>query len=204
MEFRRALFALASRVGILCLVSCSAMEKTSRVNITTNSPTVVSLPPNANPPAQIETREPRQIEARNCDGSLPPLPEPAIKSTPPPKLTPEQHRRQQEVDRHWARTVCAEGWQIVATTQTPGGDIIDWVTIPGPHLEPPRPPLTKEDMKLPPGVQMGRTELELHPESRGPAGTTPITRPDFSAYVMGQTGAGSLQDYIEKHQVMSR
>ena len=204
MEPRRALFVLAARVGILCLASCSAAEKTSEANVATSSPPVVHLAPSAPPPVQAEAREPRRTEVRDCDGALPPLPEPAIRSAPPPELTPEQRKRQQEVNHYWARTVCEEGWQIVATTQTSAGDILDWVTIPGPHLEPPTPPSTTEDMKPPPGVRLGRTEIELHPELRGPTGTTPIARPDFRVYVMGQTGAASLQDYIEKHQVMSR
>jgi hypothetical protein len=44
----------------------------------------------------------------------------------------------------------------------------------------------------PPGAQLGRTELEQHPDLRGPAGTTPINRPDYRVYVMGHRSSQAL------------
>jgi len=63
---------------------------------------------------------------------------------------------------------------------------------------------TQEDLTPPPGAELARTELELYPELRGPNGTTPIHRPDYTNYVMGLTGAGSIQDYIESYQVQGK
>lgn len=203
--FRNSSLSYALCIGLAFLTSCAAADKTSGTDATSGSPPVVNLPPTAPTHAQPATSEPRRTEAKkNCNGELPPLPEPSVRHVPPPQLTAEQRVRQQEVDHDWARTVCQEGWQIIATTQTHSGDIIDWVTIPGPHAKPPPAPWTKDDLNnLPPGAQLGQTELEQHPELRGPPGTTPMTRPQYKVYVMGETGAKSLQEYLEKHQVMS-
>lgn len=203
--FRKASLPPVLCVGFAFLTACAAAERTSGADVTSGPPPVVNLPPSAPTQAQPEASEPRRIEAkRNCNGELSPLPDPSVRHVPPPALTAEQRARQQEVDQDWARTICEEGWQIIATTQTHSGDIIDWVTIPGPHTKPPSPPWTKDDLNnLPPGAQLGRTELEQHPELRGPPGTTPMTRPEYKVYVMGQTGAKSLQEYLEKYQVMS-
>jgi hypothetical protein len=193
------------------LFGCSGAPKAVSTQTETRSPSldppVISLPPSESMPAQAETREPAQRIATSCDGVLPPLPEPAVWRVPAPKMTSKQRTRQQEVDQYWARRVCEEGWRIVATTQTNSGDIIDWVdsgTMPGTHLQPPPAPWTKKDLTPPPGAQLARPELEADPESRGPSGTTPIQRPDFSVYVMNETSARSLQDYLENHQAGSR
>jgi hypothetical protein len=135
-------------------------------------------------------------------GERPRLPEPATWRVPPPELTPEQQQRQDEVDQHLAERY--RDYRIVETTQGYSGDLIDWVdsaTIPGTFVTPPPPPWTQADLTPSPGAEIGRTELELYPELRGPEGTTPITRPDFSVYVMGLTGAASLQDYLDNGQV---
>jgi hypothetical protein len=135
-------------------------------------------------------------------GEAPRPPEPTTWRVQPPELTLEQQQRQAEVNRFLVDQ--ARGYTIVETTQGYSGDIIDWVdseTLPGLRLAPPPPTWTQEDLQPPPGAELARTELDLYPELRGPAGTTPIHRPDFSMYVMGLTGAGSLQDYLENYQV---
>lgn len=135
-------------------------------------------------------------------GDAPPLPEPTVWRVPPPELTPEQQPRQDEVDQLLAERY--RDYTIVEATQGYSGDIIYWVdsdTIPGADLEPPAPTWTEADLTPPPGVELARSELELYPELRGPDWTTPIHRPDFSAYVMGLTEATSIIDYIENFQV---
>jgi hypothetical protein len=135
-------------------------------------------------------------------GEAPRLPEPTTWHVAPPELTPEQAQRQAEVDQHLVERY--RDYRIVETTQGYSGDLIDWVdsaTIPGVLATPPPSPWTQADLTPSPGAELGRTELELYPELRGPEGTTPITRPDFSVYVMGQTGAASLQDYLDNGQV---
>jgi hypothetical protein len=54
---------------------------------------------------------------------------------------------------------------------------------------------------LPEGVELAVSELEKYPELLGPVGTTPFGRPDFSMYVMGNTGATSVQDWLDHYQV---
>jgi hypothetical protein len=133
---------------------------------------------------------------------VPTLPEPTVWHVPPPELTPEQQQRQDEVDQFLAEQY--RDYKIIEATQGYSGDIIYWVdsdSIPGADLEPPPPTWTEADLTPPPGVELARSELELYSELRGPDWTTPIHRPDFSAYVMGMTDATSIIDYIENFQV---
>jgi hypothetical protein len=130
------------------------------------------------------------------------LPEPTVWHVPPPDLTPEQQQRKDEVDLFLADRY--RDYQILEATQGYSGDIFYWVdpnTIPGAFLTPPPPTWTAEDLIPPAGAELARAELELYPELRGPAGTTPFPRPDYSMYIMGLTGATSLQDYRENYQV---
>ena len=129
------------------------------------------------------------------------LPAPDIWREDPPTLTEEQQVRQAEVDAYLVNQY--RDYTIVTTTQGYSGDIIDWVdssllSIP---YELPALPWTAADLEPPPGVSLALTELDLFPELRGPEGTAPLHRPDFSAYVMGESGAVSLQDYLENGQV---
>jgi hypothetical protein len=130
------------------------------------------------------------------------LPDPKVWHVDPPPLTPEQQQRQTEVD--WYLVDRYRKYTIVATTQGYSGDITDWVdpaSIPGAIFTPPVLPFNIDDIELPPDVEFARTELELYPELRGPVGTTPIHRPTFWGYVLGETGATSLEDYLTNYQV---
>jgi hypothetical protein len=138
-------------------------------------------------------------------GKAPPLPEPTVWRVAPPPLTPEQQQRKDQVDQFLAEEY--RDYKIVEATQGYSGDIIYWAdsySIPGAYPDPPPPVWTQEDLTPPPGAELARTELELYPELRGPNGTTPIHRPDYTNYVMGLTSAGSLQDYIESYQVQGK
>lgn len=92
----------------------------------------------------------------------------------------------------------------MTTTQGFSGDLYDWIdpsSLPLVPYELPELPWPAEDLVLPPGVEPAVNELGQFPELLGPAGTTPLIRPDFSGYVLGDTGATSLQDYLDNHQV---
>jgi hypothetical protein len=124
------------------------------------------------------------------------LPAPAVWRVRPPVLDAEAARRQAEVDRFIADELY-RGYTIVETTQTYGGDLIDWIdpaTVPGSQLEPP-PPLTAADLATPPGVALQPTEVDGHPELRGPAGAIPFVRPQFAPYVRGDASADTLAEY---------
>lgn len=131
------------------------------------------------------------------------LPEPTIRRVDPPVHPPEQQARQEEVDQFLCARYQAEGWQIVDTTQTYVGDIIDWLdpaSVPGSQEEPPPKP-SPDEMQLSEGAELQVTELDMYPELRGPEGTIPKYRPSFAAYVRGDTGASSVEDFITNYQV---
>lgn len=128
----------------------------------------------------------------------PPLPPPAIWRVELPVLDADQQKRADEVSQYLAKRYQALGWKIVDTTQTFIGDIMDWLdpaSVPGSQVEPPPKP-TPEEMKLPDGVELLQTELDLFPELRGPEGTIPVIRPSFAAYISGLSGASSIDDFL--------
>jgi hypothetical protein len=134
---------------------------------------------------------------------LAPLPPPSVWRVELPVLDAEQQQRADEVAQYLAKQYQAQGWKIVQTLQTFSGDIIDWLdpaSVEGSQKEPPPKP-TPEEMKLPDGVELLQTELDLFPELRGPAGTVPVMRPSFAAYISGLTGASSLEDFLANHVV---
>ncbi|HEU5057720.1 MAG TPA: hypothetical protein VFU21_14400, partial [Kofleriaceae bacterium] len=125
------------------------------------------------------------------------LPGPTVWRVAPEELDRQADARQREVDRYIADELY-RGYAIVETTQTHAGDLVDWVdpdSVPGSQIEPP-PPIAAAELATPPGVSLQRTELDEHPELRGPEGTIPFTRPRFADYVRGQSGHASLTDYL--------
>ncbi len=131
------------------------------------------------------------------------LPEPTIRRVNLPALDTEQRRRQEEVDQYVAKRYQDLGWRILESTQTYVGDIVDWVdpaSVPGSQIEPPPRPSPKE-LQPAPGTSLALTELDMYPELRGPKGTIPVTRPNLTRYVLGETEAISVEDFIEKHHV---
>lgn len=131
------------------------------------------------------------------------LPAPTVLRVDPPALDADQQRRQLEVEQYIADRYREQGWRVVETTQTYVGDIIDWLdpaSVPGSQIpQPPKP--SPEELRLPPGVQLGFTELDLYPELRGPEGTIPMHRPTFARYVLGEAGATSVEDFLRRYQV---
>lgn len=135
------------------------------------------------------------------EGAAARLPEPSVWRVEPEELSEEGRRRQVEVDRY-IREHLYRGYRIAETTQTHAGTIVDWVdpdSVPGSQIEPP-PPIPAEALATPPGVELQPTELEEHPELRGPAGTIPIVRPDFGGYVRGSSGARSIGEHVATRQ----
>jgi Neprosin len=117
---------------------------------------------------------------------------------------PEPPGRQAEVDAYNAKLYAAQGFELLDTTVTQDGQSIDWVadgSMAGFYATP--PPKSK-DIPLPKNTVRQRTELDEHPELVGPAGTIPVYRNRFERYVSGESGASSLQDYLDHDQVMGR
>jgi hypothetical protein len=109
----------------------------------------------------------------------------------PKRLNPELHdwlqRRQQNL-------------KIVKTTKTPSGQSLDWIPIEsqdrrGKIASPPAKaflPSHRADATRP--LQLARFELDDPSIERGPSGTVPIVRPDFSRL----TRTVALKDYLNK------
>ena len=135
--------------------------------------------------------------------ALPSLPEPDNAQGEPWNLTPEQQARREEADRYVLEEVY-RGYTILRTVQDEHGDILDWIAsdtmeqIPYPL---PELPWTPDQLVLPDGVELAESELEKHPELFGPVGSTPFHRPMYWGYVLGETGATSIEDYLDHHQV---
>jgi hypothetical protein len=82
---------------------------------------------------------------------------------------------------------------------------LDWIagdSVPGSD-KPPPPPIDMDNLHLPPGVQLGKTELAMYPELQGPTDAIAIPRMMFSRYVDGETGASSLDELLEQSELQS-
>ena len=90
--------------------------------------------------------------------------------------------------------------EVVATTRTPRGQILDWVPIEsqirrGKIAEPPPQTRLKDDARGARKVKLTTFELEYPDAKRGPAGTVPILRKDLSKLRYTKP----LGDFLTKH-----
>jgi hypothetical protein len=141
-------------------------------------------------------------------GTAPPktsvLPAPDDGTTDEPPLNEAQQARLEEAERYTAQVVY-KGAEILHAVQLPSGDVIDFInrdTLPElPYEELPPLPFSAEDLVLPEGVEFGLTELEQIPELVELAATaTPFLRPTFWPYILGETDATSIEDYLARYQ----
>jgi hypothetical protein len=78
-------------------------------------------------------------------------------------------------------------------------DFLDRSTLPAAEL--PELPFTL-DLTVPPGVALGGSDLDQFPDLLALAQTaTPFTRPTFWPYVLGETDATSIEDYLDRYTV---
>ncbi|MRG97856.1 neprosin family prolyl endopeptidase [Polyangium spumosum] len=138
--------------------------------------------------------------AGGADGKTSALPDPEEWRVPPPEFTPEQQRRKDEVDAYIAKVVYKDK-PITKTVQGYSGDILDYVQMPPLGVTVPEIPALLSSTALPEGVTHALTEVEQYPELWGPTDATLFNRPDFSRYILEDTGATSIQDWITNHQV---
>ena len=120
-----------------------------------------------------------------------------------PPLDEAQQARLEETERYTLQTIY-KGGDIVQAVELPSGDILDFIksdTLPALPYELPALPFPEEDLVLPPGVERGLTELEQIPELLELAATaTPFHRPTFWPYILGETDATSIEDYLARYQ----
>lgn len=118
-------------------------------------------------------------------------------------LDEAQQARKEESERY-TRDVIYKGGEILDAVELPSGDIVDFInrdTLPALPYALPALPFTPEDLVLPEGVELGLTELQQIPELLGlAAATTPFKRPTFWPYILGETDAISIEDYLARYQ----
>jgi len=129
------------------------------------------------------------------------LPDPQGESGNEQPLDAAQQARKEEADWHITNVVY-KGGKILYTIQLPSGDILDFIsrdTLPAVEL--PTLPFALEDLVLPEGVELGLTELEQLPElTELIANAVPYRRPTFWPYILGETDATSIEDYLDRYQ----
>jgi hypothetical protein len=141
---------------------------------------------------------------RNAPGKPSVLPDPSEGPTNEPALDEAQQARKEEAERY-VTDVIYQGGTILGTIQLPSGDVVDFIdrgSLPAlPYDELPPLPFTP-DLALPPGVELGTSELEHIPEAVALAATaTPFQRPTFWPYILGETDATSIEDYLNRYQL---
>jgi hypothetical protein len=125
-------------------------------------------------------------------------------------LSPEE--REAEVAAHLERSYFSR-FKVAQTTRGPFGEVVDWVD---PHELDPlfderKPPsddadapseIPREAMPEPAPERRVAEDKDLYalwsdPAVRGPEGTVPMMRPNFSAYVDGSSGAETLDQFLK-------
>jgi len=132
------------------------------------------------------------------------LPKPKQPRWEEPVLDAAQQARKDESERYVAEVIY-KGSTIAQTIQLPSGDIVDGIdraTLPTlPSVIPPLPWLP-QNVTLPDGVELGLTEVEQIPALADLVSTAaPFHRPTFWPYILGETDATSIQDYLAHYQV---
>jgi len=121
-----------------------------------------------------------------------------------PALTDAQQARKDEADQYLAQVIY-KGATITQSLQLPSGDVVDGLdrsTLPALPYALPALPFTPADVKLPPGVTFGVTDVEQIPELSDLVSKTAVfNRPNFSPYILGETDATSVQDYLDRYEV---
>ena len=192
------------------LSGCASAAASSRVDSGTPEGTfpaalsrVDSGTPGGTSPAassRVDSGTPVRAFSASC---LPHLPDPNVWRVNLTTLSRDEKTRKDEVCQYLADRYRREGWKIKVTIQMPSGDIIDWIdsgSVPGAQAQPP-PLLSTQELQPAPGAQLGKTELDIYSELRGPPGTFPAVRSTFAPYISGDTGATSVDDFVTHHQV---
>lgn len=117
-------------------------------------------------------------------------------------VSPEEAQQAREEEAWWhTANVIYKGGEILYSFELSSGDIVDFInrdTLPAVY-ELPALPFTLE---LPPGVELGLTEIEQIPELLElTAIATPFHRPTFWPYILGETDATSIEDYLARYQI---
>ena len=139
-----------------------------------------------------------------ADDTPSPLPAPKDPRGDEPVLDTAQQARKAEAEKYVAEVIY-KGATITQTIQLASGDIIDGLdraTLPALTVEIPPLPWSPQDLVLPPGVELGLNAVEQIPELAALVNSAaPFYRPTFWPYVLGETDATSIEDYLDRYQV---
>ena len=144
---------------------------------------------------------------REDDPTALPTPRPPDGEMPAPNpdepvLNGSQQTRKDEVDEY-IREVIYHGATILDSVVLPSGDVVDFLDrnmLPAVSAPPELP--FGLDLTVPPGVELALSELEQIPELLAIAETaTPFNRPAFWPYILGETDATSLEDYLDRFTI---
>lgn len=119
-------------------------------------------------------------------------------------LTEAQQVRKDEADRYVAQVIY-KGATVTKSLQLASGDIVDGLdrsTFPAlPYPLPPLP-FSPADVTVPPDVTLALSEVDQIPELADLASTTAVfRRPTFWPYILGETDATSIEDYLDRYEV---
>ena len=142
-----------------------------------------------NNPRQVHRQEP--LTNRDLRGKVP-RKKPQVR---PPKLTTVQKKELIEYFEQRASRL-----QVIKTTKTSTGQILDWIDIDSQHpdkkIATPPPPLKIESLRQRSRpTKMARFELQEKGSRRGPEGTVPVLRIDPKRLRFNKT----LDEFLSKH-----
>ncbi|MEO5729037.1 MAG: hypothetical protein ABI134_20880, partial [Byssovorax sp.] len=121
-----------------------------------------------------------------------------------PGLMGAQQARKDEADRYIAQVIY-KGATVTQSLQLASGDIVDGLDRSTfPDLPSPLPllPFLPTDVKLPPDVTLALLDVDQIPELAALASTAAVFhRPTFWPYILGETDATSITDYLARYEV---
>lgn len=119
-------------------------------------------------------------------------------------LSGAQQARKDEADRYVAQVIY-KGATVTQSLELASGDIVDGLDRSTyPDLPSPLPPLPflPADVALPPDVTLALPDVDQIPELAALASTAAVFhRPTFWPYILGETDATSITDYLDRYEV---
>jgi Neprosin len=119
-------------------------------------------------------------------------------------LSNAQKARKAEADQYIAQVIY-KGAPVLQSLELASGEVVDGLdrsVFPELPYALPALPWNPADVMLPPGVTLALPDVDQIPELSDLAAKAALFhRPDFSAYIRGETDATSIQDYLGRYEV---
>jgi Neprosin len=121
-----------------------------------------------------------------------------------PALDSAQQARKDETERYVANVIY-HGAKVTQALRLPSGDILDGLdrsTLPALPYALPTLPFTPQELTLPPEVQLAVHDVDQIPELSALVNQAAVfQRPTFWPYILGETDATSVTDYLARYTV---